>query len=155
MKFLQLSSIDRIVPGEEIEASLHLRGDEEYLEDHFPRFPVMPGVLMLEALFQSAMILVRETLHYEPGLVLLESAKNVKFGDFLSPGETLALHVKLTKQEPPLFSCIGKAVKEGKSAVSARLVLRCEDAGQPESVLRMANLQVRQIVQQLRNAGME
>ncbi len=48
MRFRQLDKITLLVPGERIEAQLTLNGDQDYLRDHFPRFPVQPGVLMLE-----------------------------------------------------------------------------------------------------------
>ncbi|MFN9913857.1 MAG: beta-hydroxyacyl-ACP dehydratase, partial [Pirellulaceae bacterium] len=54
MKFRQIDRILEVVPGERLGAIRTLRADEEYLKDHFPLFPVMPGGLMLEALYQAA-----------------------------------------------------------------------------------------------------
>ena len=47
MKYRQLDRIVSLDPGQRIVAERTLRADEEYLKDHFPRFPVMPGVMML------------------------------------------------------------------------------------------------------------
>ena len=59
---MRLTLIDKIVelkPGESIKATKSLAMNEDYLEDHFPRFPVMPGVLMWESMYQAAAWLVR------------------------------------------------------------------------------------------------
>jgi 3-hydroxymyristoyl/3-hydroxydecanoyl-(acyl carrier protein) dehydratase len=87
MRFCQLNRITLLEPGVRIEATRTLRASEDYLRDHFPRFAVMPGVLMLEALFQASALLVRATEGYKSGLVLLQEAKNVKFADFVQPGK--------------------------------------------------------------------
>ncbi len=58
MKFLLVDRIESIQPGQRIVTTKALTLAEEYLADHFPAFPVMPGVLMLEALVQSAAWLV-------------------------------------------------------------------------------------------------
>ena len=59
MRFSQIDRILEMQPGERLTAVKTLSLSEEYLKDHFPRFPVLPGVLMLEAAFQAAMYLVR------------------------------------------------------------------------------------------------
>ena len=55
MRFRLLDRITEIEPGHRIKGTVTLAGSEEYLKDHFPLFPVMPGVLMLEAMFQASM----------------------------------------------------------------------------------------------------
>ena len=59
--FAQIDKITEIVSGDRISAVKFLSGDEDYLQDHFPHFPVMPGVLMLEAMLQASSWLVRYT----------------------------------------------------------------------------------------------
>ncbi len=156
MKFLQLSSIERLEPGNSIEATQTLRGDEEYLQDHFPRFPVMPGVLMLEGLFQAASFLVRASRDYRSGLILLQAAKNVKFGDFVGPGERLKLRVDILKEEGDSVVVKGQGTKGDSVAVAGRLVLACAPCSEPpDAVTELANREVRQIVERLRKAAME
>ncbi|MCY2973385.1 MAG: beta-hydroxyacyl-ACP dehydratase [Planctomycetota bacterium] len=123
MKFKQLDQITELVPGEFIVAKRTLRADEDYLRDHFPLFPVMPGVLMLEALFQAACWLIRVTDDYECSLLTLQEAKNVKFADFVEPGQTLEIKVEILKNEADRASLKGVGMKGDVTAVSARLVV--------------------------------
>lgn len=123
MRFCQIHQIQFLEPGAKIEAICHLKGSEDYLRDHFPRFPVMPGVLMLESLFQASALLVRATDGYNKGLVLLQEAKNVKFSDFVQPGQTLSVVSEILKHDDKttLLKATGK--KQDSVAVTARLVL--------------------------------
>ena len=123
MKFKQLDQITALVPGDFILANRTLRADEDYLRDHFPLFPVMPGVLMLEALFQAACWLIRVTDNYECSQLTLQEAKNVKFADFVEPGQTLEIKVEIIKNDSDRVSLKGVGMKGDVTAVSARLVV--------------------------------
>jgi 3-hydroxyacyl-[acyl-carrier-protein] dehydratase len=123
MKYCQLDRIVELEPGKRLVAQRTLRPDEEYLQDHFPKFPVMPGVMMLEALYQAAVWMVRTGEDFASPLVLLKEAKGVKFGDFLVPGETLDIIVQVTKEDGNLVAVKAVAEKGGKASVTARLVL--------------------------------
>ncbi len=124
MRFCQLDQITLLEPGVQIKAVRRLRADEDYLRDHFPRFEVMPGVLMLEALTQAAIFLARATEGYKNGLVYLESAKNVKFADFVQPGETLSISVEIIKRTDNTTLVKDSGSKEDSVAVSGRLLLK-------------------------------
>jgi 3-hydroxyacyl-[acyl-carrier-protein] dehydratase len=129
MKYCQLDRIIEIVPGKRLVAERTLRADEEYLKDHFPKFPVMPGVMMLEALHQAAVWMVRTGDDFQAPLVLLKEARSVRFGDFLCPGETLTVTVETTKEEGPLVHVKASAEKGGRTTVLARLVVeKCSTA---------------------------
>ncbi len=123
MKYNQLDRIVEIRPGELLIAERTLRADEEYLVDHFPKFPVMPGVMMLEALHQAAVWMIRTGCDFTPPLVRLKEVRGVKFGDFLCPGETLTVIVRLLKQDGPHFTVKATAEKAGRTTVLARLIL--------------------------------
>ena len=125
MRFCQLTRILELVPNDKILAERTLQPEEDYLKDHFPRFPVMPGVLMLEALYQASALLVRATQGYQSGLVTLKQAKNVKFADFVQPGQTLEIEASLFKQDENIYTLKASGSKGGKIAVSGRLVLEC------------------------------
>lgn len=124
MKFRQIDQITELVPGQRITATRTLRADEDYLRDHFPLFPVMPGVLMLEALYQAACLLIRASDDFQCSVLCLEEAKNVKFADFMEPGNRLELTVEIVKSEGDRVSLKATGTKEGSTAVSARLVVR-------------------------------
>ncbi len=94
MKFILIDRITELVPGERITAVKSLSLAEEYLADHFPRFPVMPGVLMIEALVQASAWLVRATQDFAHSMVLLSEAKNVTYKSFVSPGQVFEMAVE-------------------------------------------------------------
>ena len=98
MKFNLLDRIEEIELGSKITAVKQLRADEEYLEDHFPNFPVMPGVLMLEAMFQASRFLLLESDGYDRAVVVLREARAVKFMDFVLPGQELRVTANIVKE---------------------------------------------------------
>ena len=95
MRFSQVDRITELTPGESITAVRCLSLVEEYLKDHFPRFPVMPGVLAVEALFQASMWLVRVTDQFEHAVVALRQTNNMKFSGFVQPGDQMVLNAKI------------------------------------------------------------
>lgn len=134
MKYRQIDRILSLDPGKRITAEKTLRADEEYLLDHFPRFPVMPGVVMLEALHQAAVWMIRTGDGFASPLVMLREARNVKFGDFLAPGETLRVTAELVKEEGALSTVKASAEKDGRVTVSARLKLERCGTGDPDRI---------------------
>lgn len=154
MRFCQIDQITLLEPGKRIEARRSVQGNEDYLRDHFPRFAVMPGVLMLEALFQASALLVRASEDDRPGLVLLRTVKNVKFADFVQPGETLNIKSELFKRDENRFIMKAEGRKGDSLAVSGRLVLECVDEDVPEIVNQHASMYMRQLTEQLQQAAM-
>jgi len=110
MKFILIDRITELVPGERIEAVKALSLAEEYLADHFPSFPVMPGVLIIEAMVQASAWLVRETEDYAHSMVLLHEAKNVTYKSFVAPGQSLQVSVqaKAIDTETSRFVGVGR-----------------------------------------------
>lgn len=129
MRFKQLDKITELVRGERIVAERHVRADEDYLRDHFPLFPVMPGVLMLEALFQASCWLIRATEGFENSLLVLKEARNVKFADFMEPNQTLQITAEILKLEEHSVSIKATGIKGETVAVSARLVIGKSNLG--------------------------
>ena len=123
MKFYLVDHIEALEPPDRIVAVKNLTLAEEYLADHFPAYPVLPGVLMIEALVQSAAWLVRVANDFEQTLILLKEARNVRYGTFVRPGGQLVMEVKAKAIGPgeSTFQAVGRS--EGKKAVQARLVL--------------------------------
>lgn len=154
MRYCQLEAIHLLEPGKQIEASRTLRADEDCLRDHFPRFAVMPGVMMLEALYQASALLVRATEGYQSGLVLLRSTKNVKFADFVQPGQTLTIHAELMKQDGDRYLLKATGRKNDVVAVSGRLIVECVQDDSPDVVRKHAAHYMRQLTEQLQQAAM-
>ncbi|NND96773.1 MAG: beta-hydroxyacyl-ACP dehydratase [Pirellulaceae bacterium] len=134
MKYRQIDRITSLRPGKSLTAERTLHADEEYLLDHFPNFPVMPGVMMLEALHQASMWLIRTGDDFQSPLVLLREVRGVKFGDFLAPGETLQITAETIKEVGPVVTVKATAQKEGRVTVSARLILERCGSNDPERV---------------------
>jgi 3-hydroxyacyl-[acyl-carrier-protein] dehydratase len=125
---MRFSLIDRIIelePCERITAVKTLTMTEEYLADHFPHFPVMPGVLMLEALTQAAAWLVRISEDFVHSMVVLKQANNVKYAQFVEPGQTLTVTAEVLKFEDGEVKTKAYGTVGGRIIVSARLTLAC------------------------------
>ena len=123
---MDFTLIDRIVdlqPGASITAVKSLSLAEDYLQDHFPLFPVMPGVLMLESMYQTSAWLVRSTDDFAYSMVVLKEARNVKYADFVQPGQVLQVTAELQKRDGRLTWLKARGTVDGSVAVSARLVL--------------------------------
>lgn len=125
MKFILLDKIVSLEPPTRIVARKTLSLAEEYLADHFPTFPVMPGVLMLEAMVQASAWLVRATQDFRHSMVVLEEAKNVNYKSFVSPGRSLEVTCEAIRidDESSEFKTLGRS-PEGDEIVKARLKLR-------------------------------
>lgn len=123
MRFRMLDRIVEIEPGARIVGERNLTGREDYLADHFPLFPVMPGVLMLEAMFQAASWLVRVTDQFEHPIVQLREARNVKYSDFVVPGQTLVVSAEIMKREGLITTLKAQGMVNGNVAVGGRLLV--------------------------------
>ena len=123
MRFTLLDRILQLDPGSKIVAVKNLSLAEEYLADHFPRFPVMPGVLMLEAMVQAGAWLIRAGEDFEHSMVMLREARNIKFGNFVQPGQTLTITAQVRGQDKRETKLETQGTVDGVQAVSAKLVL--------------------------------
>lgn len=123
---MRFSQIDRIVamePGKGLTAVKTLALSEEYLKDHFPRFPVMPGVLMLEAAFQAAMYLIRMDEDFAHSMVVLEDARNLKFQGFVQPGDRLMIQVSYQTRKDRVDKIRVLGEIEGRTALSGSITI--------------------------------
>ena len=123
MRFVLIDRILDVQPGRSLVAVKNLSLAEEYLSDHFPGFPVMPGVLMLEALTQAGAWLIRETEDFASSIILLKQAKTIKYGSFVEPGRQLELRVELVSDDGKDAVFKGMGVIEGQEMVKGRFTL--------------------------------
>jgi 3-hydroxyacyl-[acyl-carrier-protein] dehydratase len=123
---MQFHLLDRIVacePGKALQGLKRLTMGEEYLADHFPGFPIMPGVLQLQALVEAASWLVRITDDFKDSVVALREVKSVKYGSMVKPGKVLNVAVEITQREGSRTLCKGKGDCEGTQTVSAQFAV--------------------------------
>jgi len=123
MRFALIDRIVEVSAGKSLRAYRNLTLGEEYLADHFPTFPVMPGVLMLEAMFQASAWLIYETENYASPFLTLKEARNVKYNDFVQPGQVLTLQAEIQKHDERTTTLKAQGSLGESVAVSARLVL--------------------------------
>ncbi len=123
MYFSLIDKIDELKPGEVVVATKSLAMSEEYLRDHFPKFPVMPGVLMIEAMTQASAWLVRATENFAHSMVVLKETRGVKFGQFLQPGQTLVVTSRFVSNSDNEAVFKAQGVIEGQVRIRAQLTL--------------------------------
>ncbi len=119
-------SADRIVAVKQVTAA------EEYLGDHFPGFPVLPGVMMIEAMVQAARRLLER--REAGGRLVLGGVRGLKYGGMVRPGDALRVEVALAGEAGGVFEFKGagtvvkpggaSAPDAGRNAVAGRFSLR-------------------------------
>jgi 3-hydroxyacyl-[acyl-carrier-protein] dehydratase len=124
--------IDRVVSwesGKVLRAEKRLTLGEEYLADHFPGFPVMPGVMMLQAVIEASAWLWRASTGFERCVVAMREAKNVKYGTFMQPGFTMELVTEIVKMEGDTATFKGKGnIQGGGQTVNGQVTLTAYNA---------------------------
>jgi len=123
MRFNLIDKIVEVQAGSSLKAIKNLTLGEEYLADHFPTFPVMPGVLMLETLVEAGAWLLRLSEDYAHSVIVLREAKNVKYGNFMEPGKQMLITVEMVEKTADQAVFKGKAEMDGNSTVAARITL--------------------------------
>ncbi len=124
---MKFSLVDRIIAleaGKSITTVKNVSLAEEYLQDHFPGFPVLPGVMMVESLVQASAWLLRHTEDFRFSTITLKQAKALKFNNFVTPGKSLTVTSTIHKLEETECTFKGEGTVDGQSAVSARIVLQ-------------------------------
>ncbi|MGD8452432.1 MAG: beta-hydroxyacyl-ACP dehydratase [Phycisphaerae bacterium] len=124
MKFVLVDRISLLERGRRIVAHKALSLAEEYLADHFPAFPVLPGVLVMEAMLQASAWVVRDALDFAPAFVVLSEARNVTYKSFVAPGEVLTVEsvCKELAGDRSVFAATGRV--GDREIVKGRLALR-------------------------------
>ena len=123
MRFWLLDAIRSYEPGVRLTATKNVALTEEYLADHFPEFPVLPGVFMLEASTQAAAWLLRLTEDFAHSIISLKEAKNIKYADFVPPGNTLTVTVSVIKLDERLATFKVEGRMGDRPTLSGRLVV--------------------------------
>jgi 3-hydroxyacyl-[acyl-carrier-protein] dehydratase len=116
--FLLIDRIVELEPGKRIVGQKDVSLRDDFLRGHFPDYPVMPGVLIVEALAQTGAVLVMHDPANAGKLPLFARIDNCRFRQQVRPGDTLRLEVEVTSFRGP----VGKA--RGRALVGTRLA--CE-----------------------------
>lgn len=116
--------VDRVLaltPGESAVSLKNVTFNEPHFMGHFPGFPVMPGVLIIEAMAQTAAIVVVEALggDAEGKVVYFMSIDTAKFRKPVTPGDSLHIHVDKIQSRGPVWKFSGKATVDGKVCAEA------------------------------------
>jgi 3-hydroxyacyl-[acyl-carrier-protein] dehydratase len=126
MRFELLDRIERI-DATRVVGLKQVSQAEEYLADHFPTFPVLPGVLMLEAGVQACSWLMHHRSSFARPIAVLKEARNVKYGHFVAPGRVLRVEAEWSRDTPggAQFKVTGTVNTDSgdKTAFSARIDL--------------------------------
>jgi len=123
MRFLFVDRILDMVPGKSIEAEHVFDGGEDFFRDHFPGFPVVPGVLLTEMMGQAAaMCLDAESRGTGRGKAMLAQIRSASFREWVKPGETTAIKAGIRSSRPELATAACSAEVGGRRVCSAELL---------------------------------
>jgi 3-hydroxyacyl-[acyl-carrier-protein] dehydratase len=119
--FLLIDRVEHVVLDSEATGIKMVSGNEPYFAGHFPDFPVMPGVLIVEALAQTASVMVAATIPDVTAgkLVFFTTVEKARFRQPVRPGDVVKLHVVKNTNKGPLWKFVGKASVDGKLVAEA------------------------------------
>jgi len=121
MRCLLVDKITDYEPGKRITGIKNVTMSENFLQDHFPGFPVMPGVLQVEAVLQLASWLIGATTGFTSKLRLV-SLKSIKFKEFIVPGDQMRIEAVVTKQDAAGVICNAAVHVDGKLKTELRQI---------------------------------
>ncbi len=119
--FLMIDEVEQYIPGESCTAYKNVSKDEYYFKGHFPGNPIMPGVLIVEALAQTGAVAILSMEENKGKNALFGGIDKLRFKKQVIPGDRLKLEVKIIKRKGPIG--IGEAIAtvKGKVAVKGEL----------------------------------
>jgi 3-hydroxyacyl-[acyl-carrier-protein] dehydratase len=125
--FLLLDEVTEIIPGKRVVARKLVREDEWYLAGHFPGRPIMPGVLMVEAMAQAGAVAVLSEPSNAGKLALFAGINDVRFKRLVTPGDELELVCELDRLRGPIGRGAATASVGGELAVKGTLLFALTD----------------------------
>ena len=120
--FLLIDKVVNIVKNESATGIKNVTVNEPYFQGHFPSSPVLPGVLQIESMAQTAAVLVAKSLDISDSsaLVLLTTIDNAKFRKPVTPGDVMALSISVEKMRNKLWKF------KGEVSVNSQKMSECE-----------------------------
>ena len=122
--FLLIDRVKKVIPGERVVALKNVTINEPFFQGHFPGIPVMPGVIILEAMGQAGGVLAYESLNKQrqDNLVFLTGIDKARFRKPVVPGDQLIFELRLLKQRTKLVRMAGVATVDGEKVAEAELM---------------------------------
>jgi len=122
--FIMIDRILELTPGEKVVALKNVTINEPFFQGHFPENPIMPGVLIIEAMGQAGAVLAAKSLDQEShgALIYFMGMDKVKFRKPVTPGDQLIFEIKFLKQRRKVFKMSGIAYVDDKVAAQAELM---------------------------------
>lgn len=123
--FLMVDRVLDVVPGKSIVAVKNVSFNEAYFQGHFPGHPVVPGVLIIEALAQAGGVLAYESATAEERMwiLYLVGIEETRFKQTVRPGDQLTLRVELVKRRRNLWRFTGVAEVDGKPVAETQILM--------------------------------
>lgn len=119
--FLLIDTIEELEPGKRAVGKKCVTYNEPFFAGHFPGEPVMPGVLIVEALAQTGAVAILSQPDFKGKTAYFGAINNARFKQKVVPGDVLTLKLEITKQKGPVGVGTAKATVNGKVAVQAEL----------------------------------
>jgi 3-hydroxyacyl-[acyl-carrier-protein] dehydratase len=126
--FLLIDEVLELVPGERVVALKRVRDDEWYLRGHFPGRPVMPGVLIVEAMAQTGAVAVLSEEENRGRLALFAGIDDTRFKRIVEPGDVLQLECTLEQVRGPIGKGRARATVDGQLAARGTLTFAVEQS---------------------------
>ncbi len=120
--FLLVDRVEELVEGERAVGVKNVTANEPFFPGHFPDYPVMPGVLIVEALAQVGAVALLSLEENRGKLALFAGIDKVRFKRQVRPGDTLVLEVSITKRRGPIGFGEAKATVDGQVACAGELM---------------------------------